>query len=274
MLHTYTQLRIHHTRREIEAAVATGTLVRAGRYYALAGVDESLLGPLRRGARPTCLTAARHHGIWTPPGAGRHVYTRRAGDVPPPWVTHGYHHEWPEDDPIASPALLLEHAARCLDPLDVGVLADSALHLGLLHDADVVAISRHAPRPVQPVLARASRLAESGTESRVRLHLQLGRVPVQPQAQVVGVGRVDLLVGRSWIIECDSRAHHADRLHYVNDRGRDGHAVDLGYFTSRLTYDMCFAEWDATVTRLARVVASGQHLVPPEERIRARRVRR
>lgn len=274
MLHTYTQLRIHHTRREIEAAVATGTLVRAGRYYALAGVDESLLGPLRRGARPTCLTAARHHGIWTPPGAGRHVYTRRAGDVPAPWVTHGYHHEWPEDDPIASPALLLEHAARCLDPLDVGVLADSALHLGLLHDADVVAISRHAPRPVQPVLARASRLAESGTESRVRLHLQLGRVPVQPQAQVVGVGRVDLLVGRSWIIECDSRAHHDDREAYAKDRRRDKAAGVLGYVTTRLTYEDVEDSWPTTRSQLLAILRTGEHLRPPTERARDRRRRR
>lgn len=274
MLYTYTQLRAHYSRREIDAAVSAGTLSRAGRYYAAPGVDDSLIGPLRRGARPTCLTAARHHGIWTPPGADRHVYVRRGRAVPADWVTHGYHHDWPEDAPIASPALLLEHAARCLDPLDVGIVADSTMHLGLLHAADVAAISRRAPRPVQRVLDRTDSLAEAGTESKVRLHLQLRRVPVQPQVQIAGVGRVDLLVGRSWIIECDSRAHHTDRTHYANDRGRDGHAVDLGYLTSRLTYEMCFAQWDATVARLARIVASGQHLVPPKERIRARRVRR
>lgn len=274
MIYTFTQLRTELSRREIEKVVAAGQLERAGHLYVEPGADDAVVAPLRRGARATCLTAARHHGIWTPPGPGRHVYTRRGGTVPGAWVTHGYNRRWPESDLVASPQLLIEHACRCLEPLHVGILAESALHKGLLHEADVAAIRRSAPRPVQRVLDRANPLAESGTESKVRLHLELRRVPVTPQVQIDGVGRVDLLIGRRWILECDSKAHHTDKAAYAKDRGRDIRAAELGYTTSRLTYDMCFGQWDDTVVRMDTMIASGQHLIPPEEWIRARRIRR
>lgn len=274
MIYTHAQLRAEHSRREIERAVASGQLERAGRVYVVPGTDDAVVAALRHGARATCLTAARHHGMWTPPGPGRHVYTRRGSGVPGPWVTHGFHRNWPETDLVASPQLLIEHAARCLDPLHVGILAESALHLELLHEADVAAVSRSAPRPVQRVLGRANPLAESGTESKVRLHLELRHVPVTPQVRIDDVGRVDLLIGRRWILECDSRAHHTDEAAYAKDRGRDIRAIRRGYMPSRLTYAMCFGGWDDTVEWLDAVIASGQHLIPPEEWIRGRRVRR
>lgn len=274
MIYTHRQLREEHSRREIAAAVDAGQLVRAGGHYATPDTDDAIVAALRQGARTTCLTAARHHGIWTPPGPGRHVYTRRGRATNSAWISHGYHHGWPEEDLVASPALLVEHAARCVEPLHVGILAESALHKELLHEADVAAICRTSPRQVQRVLSRANGLAESGTESKVRLHLELGHIPVQAQVEIDGVGRVDLLIGESWILECDSKAHHTDEKAYETDRGRDFRAVALGYVRNRLTYDMCFAGWDETVVWLAQRVATGDHLITPAERLRARRVRR
>lgn len=271
---TYTQMREDLSRREIDAAVASGQVERAGRYFVAPGTDDAVVAALRRGARSTCLTAARYHGIWTPPGPGRHVYTRRGKASSSSWITHGYHHGWPEGDLVASPALLLEHATRCIEPLHVGILAESALHQGVLHEADVAAIRRASPRRVQRVLDHANRLAESGTESKVRLHLELHQVPVQAQVEIDGVGRVDLLIGDSWILECDSKAHHQDEEAYETDRGRDFRAAALGYKSNRLTYDMCFSGWDETVLWLAQQVATGDHLITPARRLRARRVRR
>ena len=225
---------------------------------------------LRAGTRPTCRTAAKHHGLWVPPGDGQHVYARRSHSIPTGWVGHGWTHAWPESGPVASPALLLEHAGRCLDPLDVGILADSALREGRLHTADIAAIRRTAPRAVQRVLARASALAESGTESKVRLFFQLARVPVRAQVRIPGVGRVDLLVGRRWIIECDSRAHHTGASVYAYDRARDFSAVKQGYITTRLTYGMVFGEWEETTSSLTRIVRSRQHLVDPARAVSKR----
>lgn len=271
MIYTTTELRADYSRRHIDLLVREGTLARAGHYLVTQGTEEAVVAALRAGARPTCLTAAKHHGLWLPPGKDRHVYTRRGLRVPDAWATHGWTRNWPEPDPVASPGLLLEHASRCLDRLDVGILADSALREGKLDEADVAAVARTAPPGVARVLDRVSSLAESGTESKVRLFFQLRRVPVRAQVEIPGVGRVDLLVGHRWIVECDSRAHHTGESAYEYDRARDICSAELGYATSRLTHGMVFGEWDQTVGRLDRIIASRQHLVPPERWIRMRR---
>ncbi|WP_338750900.1 hypothetical protein [Janibacter alittae] len=272
MLYTYRQLRgERYSRRTIDTLVAAGTLRRAGRFFASRSEDDVVVEALRRGLRPTCLTAAEHHGLWIPPGSGTHVHGRRRVDVPDSYVGHGWHRVWPEDLPVASPALLIEHAARCLDPLDVGILADSALRQGRLHESQLDVIRGAVPRPVRRVLTRASASAESGTESKVRLYFQLRNIPVRAQVEIPGVGRVDLLVGRRWIVELDSRAHHTGESGYEYDRERDGCALQLGYFTTRLTHTMVFGQWGQTQTRLAQITASRQHLLPPERWIRSRR---
>ena len=274
MIYTYSQLRREPlSRRGIDKLLAVGTLRRAGRFFVSRTEDDAVVEALALGLRPTCLTAAEHHGLWVPPGTGTHVYGRRRIELPDEHIGHGWHRTWPEPSAIASPALLIEHASRCLDPLDVGILADSALRQGKLHENQVDAIRTRVPRPVSRVLARASAAAESGTESKVRLYFQLRNIPVRTQVEIPGVGRVDLVVGRRWIIECDSKAHHTGESSYEYDRERDGGALQLGYFTTRLTHRMVFAEWLRTQDRLEEITASRQHLVDPERARRARRAR-
>ena len=274
VIYSMSQLREKHSRRAIERLVREGALTRAGRWFVTPDEKDAIVLPLRSGCRPTCVTAARHHGLWTPASSRLHAYRPRAATLGSGWLAHGSHDRWPEPDPVASPALLLEHAARCLDPVEVGILADSALHLRRLEEADIATVARRAPRPVRRVLARVDRRAESGTESRVRLFFALKGVAVETQVQIGGVGRVDLRVGRSWIIECDSRAHHDDREAYAKDRRRDKAAGVLGYVTTRLTYEDVEDSWPTTRSQLLAILRTGEHLRPPTERARDRRRRR
>lgn len=260
MIHTRDQWQ--GTARELSAAVAKGDVARAGRYYVTPDTPTDVREALAGGMRPTCVTAAQEHGLWVPPGRGRHVYTRR-GAVGRGWIGHGWHQRWPEESPVASPGLLLEHALTCLDPLDAGILVDSALHEGLLGPDEVTALAVMAPRGAARVLARATGEAQSGTESKVRLFLQLQNVTVTPQVHIDGVGWVDNLVGRRWIVECDSRAHHTGEETYAKDRARDLRALELGYFTSRLTHWMTFGGWGRTSRTLLSVIRSGRHLEDP-----------
>ncbi|KRE35469.1 hypothetical protein ASG73_16155 [Janibacter sp. Soil728] len=248
--------------RELAALVAAGEMLRAGRYYVSPDTSIDVRAVLAAGLRPTCLTAATEHGLWVP-GKGAHGYGRRVAD--PTWGDHGWHRDWPEESVIASPRLLLEHAARCLPPLDVGILADSALHQGKVTASEVRALAKAAPRAAARVLARASGLAQSGTESKVRLFLQLHNVTVTPQVHIPGVGWVDNVAGRRWIIECDSRAHHTGEDTYATDRARDLRALRLGYFTSRLTYGQVMPGWGETSADLLRIIRSGAHLDPPQK---------
>lgn len=258
----YTRSDWQGTARELSAAVAKGEVERAGRYYVTPDTSPEVRDALAEGLRPTCVMAAREHGLWVPPASGLHVYGRRR-PVGPGWVGHGWHGSWPEEAAVASPRLLLEHAVACLAPLDVGILADSALHQGLISAEDVTALASAAPRGVARVLARVSGLAESGTESKVRLFLQLHNVTVTPQVEIPGLGRVDNLAGRRWILESDSRAHHTGEDTYAKDRTRDLHALELGYFTTRLTHWMTFGGWGRASQTLLRVIRSGRHLEDP-----------
>lgn len=261
MIYTISSLREQHTSRQVAALVADGHLRRAGRYYVTPDTTTDVRRALTEGLRPTCLTAAKEHELWVPPGRGGHAYGRRTHASA--WGNHGWHQSWPEEDPVASPRLMLEHACRCLDPLHAGVLADSALRLGKLRPADVGDVAREVSRSAARVLSRTTGISESGTESKVRLFFQLHNVMVQPQVSIEGVGRVDLLVGRRWIIECDSRAHHTGEVTYEYDRARDLNAVQRGYMTTRLTYSGIFTSWDATSASLLSIVRSGVHLDAP-----------
>lgn len=258
----YTRTQWQGTARQLAAAVSKGEVHRAGKHYVTPDTPPVVHDALAEGLRPTCVTAAEERGLWVPPGSGRHVYARR-DTVGPGWVGHGWHEHWPEDSPVASPHLLLEHALTCLEPLDVGVLADSALHQDLVTAAEIEALAGRAPRGVARVLARASGKAQSGTESKVRLFLQLHNVTVTPQVEIDGIGFVDDVAGRRWILECDSKAHHTGEETYAKDRARDLRALELGYFTIRLTHWMAFGGWRRTSQTLLRVIRSGRHLEDP-----------
>lgn len=274
VFYTRSELREEHSRRAIDGLVRSGRLVPAGRWLATPDEPDALLLPLRQGWRATCVTAARHHhGLWTPSTSRIHVYRPRTSAVSHGWVAHGWESSWLDDDPVASLDVLLKHAATCLPAVEVGILADSALHQKKLQEADIATVARDAPRPVRRILARVDRRAASGTETRVRLFFALRGVAVEPQFHIDGVGHVDLLVGRSWVIECDSREHHDSKDGYTQDRGRDKRAHELGYVTSRLTYDDVEVSWATTAAQLTAILRTGEHLRAPEERARQRRYR-
>lgn len=71
--------------------------------------------------------------------------------------------------------------------------------------------------------------------------------------------RVDLLVGRSWIIECDSREFHDDPLSYADDRARDLYLESIGYRVTRLTWEQVFLQWPDTRRKLQTILGRGDH---------------
>src|SRR5665647_786535 len=79
---------------------------------------------------------------------------------------------------------------------------------------------------------------------------RLAGYKVRPQVVIPGVGRVDLLVGESLIIECDSHAHHTGETNYRGDRRRDLSATADDYRVVRLTWEQCFLTWPTTTSCL------------------------
>lgn len=251
-------------RRERQRLIRHGRLIPvAPGWLASPDANRSAAGAIRAGVRLTCVSAARLHGLWTPVVPGTHVYGRR-GAAPHGFVRHRpYLDAWPEAEPVASLPLCLEHAARCLSKEHAAVLFESALTKRLLSPTEVEGITRNLPVRIRARLEPLTGLSESGSETRVARWLRARCVPFAQQVQIDGVGRVDFLVGQSWIIEADSRAHHTAVLDYERDRRRDLAARIRGYTVTRLSFTQIWHSWPSTQADLAALVRTRRHLLDP-----------
>lgn len=253
--------------RRIGAALRDHTLTRvAPGWYADRAADPSVAVAITHGCRVGCLSAAALHGLWTPPSNVRH------------WVVSGHGRSKPP------PAGVVVHRGTSAMPAPVQPLVDALWLIVQKHDAETALIvlesaARHeavprsellnmidlAPVRSRPTLGHFCDRSDSGTETRVRLFYQRRAVRVRAQAQVPGVGRVDLLVGDSQIVECDSTAHHTAREQYLNDRSRDLGALVGGYRSVRLSWEQVFLEWPATQQALSAQLRRRAHRSKPAD---------
>lgn len=245
--------------------VAAGRLRSVGYgWYAAPTARGKVLSAVGAGGRLGCLSGCELHGLWVPPHPGLHVTFGR-------------------EVPLALPAGMVGHSVReigrrnavrpLLDCLEEVVLhhdietalivLDSAVNRGLVTEADVQRLVAQGPQDARRILRYLDGRADSGTETRVRYFFQRRRVPVTPQAYVPGVGRVDLLVGRSLMIECDSRAHHTGEESYARDHDRNLVLVSDDNRVLRLTYEQVFYRWPRTQEYLLRMLHARLHRRPP-----------
>lgn len=276
----------------------TGSLHSAQPWYFLDEAPADLVAVLRHGVRPTCLDAAALHGLWIPPrlehvhvfrprrARGRRTATRLgAPDTPVPALTplrRGggesasrpkklvplRHHApalraWPSTDPVPDLDLVLEHAARCLPAVDAATLFESALEQRQISRASAEQITARLPHQARHSLSRIRDDAGSGTETAVRWWFESRTVPIRAQVQIREVGRVDLLVGESWVIECDSRTFHDNPSQYAVDRKRDLALQSYGYQVTRLAWEQVFLTWPETQRMLLAILHRGTHRDSP-----------
>lgn len=276
-------------RRDLERWTAHGAVTSIRPWYVTAEAPLDVVALLRLGVRPTCLDAAALYGLWIPLHPGTHVYRPRSSDRRDvlraararqlrrrngqPWqgaptaplVLHTPEpRAWPDADPVPDLSLVLEHAGRCLPVVKAAVLFESAMHRGLSTPREVERIVASLPLRKGRSLARVRSDAESGTETMVRWWLESIGVHVRSQVRFPdGRRRMDLLVGRSWVIECDSRQFHDYPSAYEDDRERDLHLAAHGYRVTRLTWSQVVQRWSETERRLRAILGRGEHLLPP-----------
>lgn len=279
------------TRQDVVARTVRGEHRTVRPWYITDDAPPELVALLELGLRPTCLDAASLHGLWTPPHTGVHAFRPRSVRRPPELddirvlplrrgrndggpkprhsiVFHGPElRAWPDDDPVPALPLVLEHAARCLPAMKAAVLFESALQRRLLRRRHVDTVLERLPRDVRRPLSRVRSDAESGTETAVRWWFESRGIAVTAQARFPrDARRVDLLVGRSWVIECDSREFHDDPLSYAQDRERDLYLESLGFRVTRLSWEQVFLHWDETERQLRTILARNEHRRAPVRR--------
>ena len=239
------------TRHEIRVRLASGSLRRIARgWYDLGATSPDEHTAAASGTRIGCLTGLRDHGVWVPPTTHPHVIAPRwAETVTRVGVEHELPrgHSWPRHAIVYGILDCLRQVLRHHDVETSLIVLESAVNLRKVPESVVLElIGERPPRRAVQLGSRLDPKAESGTETRVRLFLARRGYRVRSQVVIPGVGRVDLLVGESLIIECDSHVHHTGESAYRSDRTRDLRAAALGYRVIRLTWEQVFLDWDVT----------------------------
>ncbi|MFS0712350.1 type IV toxin-antitoxin system AbiEi family antitoxin domain-containing protein [Microbacterium sp. 2P01SA-2] len=237
------------SRRDITAALDSGRLsrIRIG-MYASPGACASARAVAAHGGSMACVTAARHHGLWT-----------LADDEPHVWLKTGQraHHDsscgcighWDRDARVsASGALPLRQVLRqilgCRGAEHFFVALESALRQRLLTRDDLRWLRRHTNARGREALRLARTDADSGLESLLRWRLRKHGLRVRTQVSVFAVGIVDALIGDRLIVELDGRANHHDETKRHKDLTRDANAASWGYITLRFDYALVIHDWE------------------------------
>lgn len=206
-----------------------------------------------------CLSGCDLHGVWTRPGEQLHlVYgegCRPKNDDTVIW------HQLNSPQPLDAVCCLEECLSHVLNEHDseIGLIClESAANQGLISRTTAMSLIAAAPRRHAKTLALFDPRAESGSETKVRLFLRSLRVRLDAQVLIPSIGRVDLLVGDSLIVECDSDAHHSGPR-VDPDRRRDMNAKRLGYDVIRLSYQQIWTTWEETSAYLVDVIRTRRH---------------
>ena len=269
---THELLALGWSGRQLSRAVHRGELIRVRQgWYATPDLATPLQEAFRVGGRLTCSQAGRLLGLSVRDTPRVHVAVpahssrlRRPDNAREPLGPHDAVIHWVADRGrsrlIRDTVDVLADMAYC-QPLELTVAAvDSALRLRLIDRGAWLRRCREMPRRLRRLLARVDRRAESITESLVRVRLQGLGIEPRLQVRIVGVGRVDLLIGARLVIEVDGRAYHSDPEAFERDRARDARLSIRGYRVLRFSYRQVMSRWSEVKGSILAAIARGDHL--------------
>lgn len=241
-------------------AVSEGAIVRGRRgWYASARLPQPALTAFRFGGRLAATDAARSYGLWVLRARQLHVWVPPAASrlvAPPPGVRLHWDPAWADDEPLrVSIGHALLQLGRVLDAEHLLVALESALEKRLLDGDDLAQLRARCPKRLHRALAFVRDDAGSGVETLARWRLHLRGVDCRAQVWIAGVGRVDLLIGRTLIVELDGRSTHD----FENDRRRDLFAAVDGYVTLRFSATQVLTRWPEVERAILAAVERGLH---------------
>ncbi|SDO57545.1 Protein of unknown function [Microbacterium testaceum StLB037] len=227
------------TRAEIARAIDDGRLLRPRRdAYLPAECSRDVLRAVEHGGRLDCLSLLRERGVFAHDAQRLHVqFDREASRLPhrgPDLRAHWRSSSAAPREVHAPLPEALVQSAQCQPPRSLVASLDSAWSSGLIGEREVADVFSRLPRRFRSLQRLVDPTAESGPETIVRLMLRSLGLRWETQVRIPLVGRVDFVVERWLIIECDSKAHHSSWDAQREDRRRDRAAAAAGYATLRL----------------------------------------
>ncbi len=250
-------------RRSVERALLSGDLLPVDRTrVALRGTPPPILAAARARGTLTCLSALKLHDVWTLDDARIHLNrSRGVRDT----------HCLPADasdcrgrvvggESVLEPVDVALSAVLASHDREHGIVAlDSIIRQGLLTADQLERLTARHGAAAMRLLARADGRVESPLESVLRHRLLMLGVRVRTQVLIPGLGRVDMLVGESLIIEADGFEFHSGRDSFRDDRRRDREALRRGFQSIRITWADVFNDWNAVLPVLLEIVRSRRH---------------
>lgn len=251
--------RLDYTTAQVREALNSGALVRIARgWFASAEAARPVIAAVKAGGRLGCLSGCKLYGLWTPTHLDDHIIVGRGAKVRnSSW--HRHRAKLPKEA-MFSVEDCLRQVVRHHDAESALMVLESAVNLKKVTHTVAQEIAASGSVKKQRLLSHVDRGAGSGSETRVRLFIQQHRFSVRSQVTIEDVGRVDMLVGKSLIIECDSKAHHTDP---TEDRRRDLAAIRQGYFVLRLSFGQVHDDWPNTRLVLLKLLRLGRHRLAP-----------
>ncbi|TBW20876.1 hypothetical protein EZJ44_08080, partial [Arcanobacterium bovis] len=230
------------TKTELKKLLANGGLTRIRRNsYATPIAHSSEVEAAQLGVHLGCLSGCALRGLWTPPPAQTHLILEKHQAIPVSKTKqehrHLVFHRMQEHYPttVLPIDICLLQVAKFHDTETALIVFESAIDQGLISFTEakhlITLLPAYKAKPMKYLDT-----AQSGSETRLRLFFQRKRVKVRAQHMINGVGRVDLLVGKSLIVEADSHTFHTKYENYTSDRIRDLQATKLGFRVIRLSY--------------------------------------
>jgi very-short-patch-repair endonuclease len=259
------------TSHSLTAAVRGGYLIRARRdHYVLPGTQRSVVEAVRVGGRVTCVSRLALAGIFVEDAHFTHIHmvetmsrarSPRSRHIPlSPHNRHGAElHWWPlSEQPhraLVSIPDALAHSLRCQPPSRALASIDNALFQGFIVRDQVPAIFHAVPRSLAWLEEHVDGRAEAGQETVLRMIVRSAGLRCEPQVDVPGVGRVDMIVEGCLVVEADSRLAHDGWEHHVADRRRDLRLATLGFMSLRPAYQHTMHEPDLVRSAIANLIA-------------------
>lgn len=220
--------------------------------------DDPVAQAAAHGGQVACWSALDTHGVWLMPAPrGRHVGVGAHSRVFPHdgCECADHHDQYSGGFGVTSVRIALVQLAACQGDEAFFVAFESAWNKGLLPRKDRDWVRDRVPARVQLLIDFARGDSESGLESLVRLRLFRVGLIIRTQVQVLGVGRVDFLIG-SLIIEVDGRANHDGFSRRHKDLIRDADATARGFRVLRFDYAMVMYDWPRVVAAILAVLAN------------------
>ncbi len=247
----------------IRAAIEAGAVVRAGRArVAASGTHPDLVVAAELGARLSCITAARHRGLWVRNDHRLHLSVRPGfrsrGD--PPTVLHWGRVPVPVGRDAAMEPVhnTLVHLAAC-QPRDYAVAAfDSALRTGAVSYEELRQLAGVLRGRFAEVVALADGRADAGGESLARVRLGARGLVMIPQVVLDG-HPVDGLIGCRLVIQIDGFEFHKDPSRRARDLAQDRRLALRGYTVFRYPSRAIEERWPAIEDEIAEAVGLGLH---------------